>query len=134
MTALPGKWIRELVSTDEAPAAIGPYNQAVAAGPLVFVSGTLGLVPGTKEFAGSGIGEQTTQAIENLANVLDAAGSSLDQVLKTTIYLSDMDDFPEVNGIYAGYFKEDPPARATVEVSRLPLGALIEIDAVALRD
>ncbi|MDG6226213.1 MAG: Rid family detoxifying hydrolase [Candidatus Thermoplasmatota archaeon] len=134
MTALHGKWIRETVSTEEAPAAIGPYNQAVAAGPLVFVSGTLGIVPGTKEFAGSGVREQAIQAIENLANVLDAAGSSFEQVLKTTIYLSDMNDFPEVNGIYAGYLKDEHPARATVEVSRLPMGALIEIDAVALRD
>jgi reactive intermediate/imine deaminase len=128
------KWIKEVISTDEAPAAVGAYSQAVAAGQLIFVSGQLGLVPGTKEFAGSSIEEQTEQAMENIAAVLDAAGSSLERVLKMSISLKDINDFAGFNKVYGTFFDDDPPARAVFEVSGLPLSALIEIETVALRD
>lgn len=127
-------WLREEVATKDAPAAVGPYNQAVCAGPLVFVSGQLGLVPGTKEFAGSSVKEQTAQALENLAAILDAADSSLDRVVKTTIYLANMDDFPVVNEVYGRFFTGGYPARATVQAVRLPLNALVQIDAISVRD
>ncbi len=128
------KWIKEVISTDEAPAAVGAYSQAIAAGQLIFVSGQLGLIPGTKKFAGETIQEQTKQAMENIAAILDAAGSSLDQVLKMSISIKDIADFSDFNEIYATFFEEDPPARAVFEVSDLPLGALIEIETIGLRD
>lgn len=134
MTDLDLKWIREIISTKEAPEAVGAYSQATAAGPLVFCSGQLALKPGTKELAGNTIQEQTRQAMENLAAVLDAAGSSLDMILKTTVYLGDMNDFGVFNSVYGSFFEDDPPARAAVQVARLPLDALVEIEAVALRD
>lgn len=134
LTRLDLKWIREIVSTDEAPAAVGPYSQAVAAGPLVFCSGQIGLVPATKKFAGETINEQTIQVMENLAAVLDEAGSSLEMLLKVTVYLKDMDDFGPFNTVYGSYFDDDPPARAAMQVGKLPLDALVMIDAVALRD
>jgi 2-iminobutanoate/2-iminopropanoate deaminase len=128
------KWIKETVSTAEAPPAVGAYSQAVAAGQLIFVSGQLGLIPGTKNFAGSSIEKQTKQAMENIAAILDAAGSSLDMVLKMSISLDDINDFARFNEVYSTFFEEEPPARAVFEVSGLPLEALIEIEAVALRD
>jgi 2-iminobutanoate/2-iminopropanoate deaminase len=134
MTDLDLKWVKEIVSTDEAPAAVGPYSQATAAGPLVFCSGQLGLIPGKKEFAGTGIEEQAKQAMENMAAVLEAAGSSLDMILKTTVFLKDMDDFKTFNEVYSEFFEDDPPARAAFQVARLPLDAVVEIEAVALRD
>jgi 2-iminobutanoate/2-iminopropanoate deaminase len=127
-------WLREEISTNDAPAAIGPYNQAVCVGPLVFVSGQLGLLPGKKEFAGPTAREQTVQALENLAAILDAADSSLDRVVKTTVYLADMGDFPAVNEAYGKFFTEGFPARATVQVAKLPLGGLVMIDAISIRD
>lgn len=127
-------WLREEISTNDAPAAIGPYNQAVCVGPLVFVSGQLGLVPGTKDLAGPTVKEQTLQALENLAAILDAADSSLDRVVRTTIYLADMGDFPAVNEVYGRIFTEGYPARATVQVAGLPLGGLVQIDAISIRD
>ena len=126
--------VKERIETDEAPDAVGPYSQAVAADRLVFVSGQLGIIPGTKKLAGPGIEEQTRQAMENIAAILERAGSSLDQVVKTTIYLSDMDNFGPANETYGRFFPRDPPARATLQAAALPLGALIEIDAVAIRD
>ncbi|MFW3146626.1 MAG: Rid family detoxifying hydrolase [Thermoplasmatota archaeon] len=134
MTIPVTKWIKENVSTDDAPAAVGPYSQAVCAGPFVFVSGQLGLVPGTRQFAGETIAEQTEQAMENIAAILDAACSSLEQVLKVTVYFEDLSDFSKFNEVYAGYFKDDPPARAALEASDLPMDALVEIDVIALRD
>ena len=128
------KWIKEVISTDEAPAAVGAYSQAVAAGQLIFVSGQLGLIPGTKKFAGSSIEKQTRQAMENIAAILDAAGSSLDMVLKMSISLDDISDFARFNEVYSTFFESDPPARAVFEVSGLPLEALIEIETIALRD
>jgi 2-iminobutanoate/2-iminopropanoate deaminase len=134
MTTARTKWIKEAISTDEAPAAVGPYSQAVGAGPLLFVSGQLGLIPGTANFLGNTPDIQTRQAMENLAAVLEAGGSSLDLILKTTIYLRDIGDFPAVNKAYGSFFEGDPPARATVQVADMPLNGLVQISAVALRD
>ncbi len=123
---------KRTVSTDKAPAAVGPYSQGVQGGDLVFTAGQLGLVPGTKEFAGTDIESQTRQALKNLEAVLEAAGSCLKQVLKTTVFLIDMGEFPRMNAVYAEFFAQDPPARSAVQVAALPLGGRVEIEAVAL--
>lgn len=123
---------KEIVSTGEAPRAIGPYSQAVVAGDLVFLSGQIPLDPATMELAGTDAAEQTEQVLTNLGAVLEAAGSSFRDTLKVTVYLQSMDDFSAVNEVYARYFDEASPARACVEVSRLPKDVLVEIDAVAL--
>lgn len=124
---------RIAVATEHAPAALGPYSQAIKAGNLVFASGQLGLIPETGKLP-DGIEEQTRQVLANLAAVLTAAGSSMDQIVKTTIFLANMADFATVNGIYAGAFSGVPPARSTVQVAALPLGGLVEIEAIALVD
>jgi 2-iminobutanoate/2-iminopropanoate deaminase len=125
---------KEAVRTEEAPAPFqgAPYSQAIKAGGLVFVSGQVALVPGATEPVGSDVGEQTEQVFANLRAILEAAGSGLDRVVKTTVYLSDLDDFQAMNDVYRTHVGEVPPARATVEVSALPSGALVEIDAIAL--
>lgn len=123
---------KKIINTKEAPAAIGPYSQAVTGAGLIFVSGQIPLDPETGEISGGNIKEQTDRVMKNLDAVITAGGSDLSKVLKTTIYLASMDDFPIVNDIYGSYFDNNPPARATVEVSRLPKGVLVEIDAVAL--
>ncbi len=121
----------EIVSTDLAPAAIGPYSQAVKSGALLFCSGQIPLTPDGVLLTG-GIEEQTRQVMNNLSAVLSAGGSGFSQVLKTTIYLANMDDFAVVNDIYASYFDGfSKPARATIEVSRLPKDVLVEIDCIA---
>jgi 2-iminobutanoate/2-iminopropanoate deaminase len=120
------------VTAPAAPAAVGPYSHAVIGNGMVFTAGQVGLVPGTKQLAEGGIEGQTVQAIENLRSVLEACGSSLDKVVKTTVFLANMDDFPAMNAIYARYFWRTQPARSTVQVARLPLGALVEIEAIAL--
>jgi 2-iminobutanoate/2-iminopropanoate deaminase len=122
---------RSVVSTEGAPAAVGPYSQGIVAGGFVFTAGQIGLIPGTKDLAGGGIAGQTERALENLKAVLEAAGSSLDRVVKTTVYLREMSDFAVMNEVYARYFGESAPARATAAAGELPLGALVEIDAVA---
>ena len=124
---------RVAVKTEHAPAALGPYSQAIKANGMVFLSGQLGLVPETGKLP-EGIEEQTRQVMQNLAAVLLAAGSSMSQVVKTTIFLADMSDFSTVNAIYAEAFTAAPPARSTVEVAALPLGGLVEIEAMALAD
>ena len=122
----------EFVSTTSAPAAIGPYNQAVRVGDLVFTSGQIALTPdGGEEVLGMGIEEQTKQVLTNLSYVLEAAGSSLQKVVKTTIFLADMEDFSRVNEIYGTFFGDHKPARSTVAVKTLPKNALIEIEAIA---
>jgi 2-iminobutanoate/2-iminopropanoate deaminase len=122
------------VRTANAPEPVGPYSQAVGLGDLLFVSGQIPLVPETGETVDGGIEEQTHQVLRNLRAVLEAGGSGLDRVVKTTVYLSDLGLFPRVNAVYAEHFSAEPaPARATVEVSALPLGALVEIDAIATR-
>lgn len=124
---------RSIIRTDWAPAPIGPYQQAVRAGQLVFTSGQIPIDPQTGEVVAGGIEAQTRRSIENLGAILEAAGSSLDRVIKTTVFLKDMDDFPAMNKVYATYFQtETAPARSTVQVSRLPRNVAVEIEAVAL--
>ena len=124
---------KEVIRTDAAPAPFqgAPYSQAIRVGDLVFVSGQLALRPGKQELAGGTIGEQTEQVLANLGAILEAAGSGLDRLVKTTVYLASLDDFAGMNEVYARRVGDRPPARATVEVARLPSGALVEIEAVA---
>jgi len=124
---------RQTIATGQAPAAVGPYSQAVAAGRFVFASGQLGLDPVTGNFAGEDVESQARRALQNLQVVLEASGTDLAHVVKTTLFLADMDDFSTVNRVYAEFFPDDPPARATVEVSRLPLNALVEVEVIAYR-
>jgi 2-iminobutanoate/2-iminopropanoate deaminase len=124
---------RKVISTDRAPAAIGPYSQAVKSGNLIFVSGQVPVNPQTGEITG-GTKEQTRQALENLKAVLLAAGASLAQVMKTTVFLKNLDDFTVMNEVYKEYFPQEPPARSTVEVSRIPRGSLVEIEAIAVTE
>ena len=123
---------RTVIATPGAPAAIGPYSQAVRAGGLVFVSGQIPLDPATGQVVAGGAAAQAVRALDSLRAVLEAAGSGLDRVVKTTVYLTDLAFFAEVNEVYARYFTEAPPARATVQVAALPRGVLLEIEAVAL--
>ncbi len=123
----------EPISTKDAPAAIGPYSQAIKAGDLLFLSGQVPIDPKTGEIVGGDISAQTDRVLDNLAAVLAAAGASFANVVKTTIYLVDLGDFQAVNATYAKRFTSAPPARATVQVSALPKGARVEIDAIAVR-
>jgi len=123
---------RERIQTDNAPAAIGPYSQAIKAGGFVFVSGQIPIDPQTGQFVAGGIAEQTRQVLKNLGAVLEAAGSSLDLVVKTTVFLADMKEFSGMNEVYATFFSSPPPARATVAAAGLPRDARVEIEAVAL--
>ena len=120
------------MQTDRAPAAIGPYSQAIRAGGFVFASGQIPTDPATGEFVKGGVAEQTEQVLKNLAAVLEAAGSGLDQVVKTTVFLADMKEFAQMNEVYAKFFTGAPPARATVAAAGLPRDARVEIEAVAL--
>lgn len=123
---------RSVIATKNAPGAIGPYNQGIkASGGLIFTAGQIGLVPATGEMVAPDIEAQTKQVLENLRAILEHAGSSLAQVTKTTVYLKDLADFGAMNAVYATFFKESPPARTTVEISRLPKDARVEIDAIA---
>ena len=124
---------KQVVRTELAPAPFqgAPYSQAIRAGGLVFVSGQLALTPGA-QMVGEGIAEQTEQVFKNLRTILEAAGTSLDRVVKTTVYLASLDDFQEMNEVYRTHVGDVPPARATLEVAGLPSGALVEIDAIAL--
>ncbi|MCD6500107.1 MAG: RidA family protein [Deltaproteobacteria bacterium] len=123
----------ERIATDRAPASIGPYSQAMATETMVFASGQIALDPKTGSMVGTSAAEQTDQALENLAAILDAAGTGLDRVVKTTIFLVDMNDFGAVNERYAAHFGDHRPARATIAVAALPKGALVEIEATAVR-
>ena len=124
--------MRETVTTNNAPGAIGPYSQAVKAGGMVFCSGQIPIDPATGDFVSDNIAEQTEQVLKNLSEVLNAAGSSLDQVVKTTVFLADMNDFAEMNQVYGQFFSENKPARATVEAARLPRDARVEIECIAV--
>ena len=124
--------MREIVKTESAPAAIGPYSQAVRAGSFVFASGQIPLDPKTGQFVEGGVAEQTEQVMRNLTAVLEAAGTGLDRVVKTTVFLADMNDFALMNEVYGRYFQENPPARATVQAARLPRDARVEIEVIAL--
>lgn len=121
-----------VIATDKAPAALGPYSQAIKAGNTVYCSGQIGIVSGTKDFASPDVEGQTEQVLKNLGGVLEAAGASYGHVVKTTVLLADIADFPKVNAIYAKYFTDKPPARATYAVKDLPLGARVEIEAIAV--
>lgn len=123
---------RTIVATDKAPGAIGPYSQAVKTDAMVYVSGQLALDPANGELVTADIEAETRQAMENLKAILISTGSSLEKVVKTSLFIKNMDDFPKINAIYAEYFQADPPARACVEVARLPKDANFEIEAVAL--
>ena len=125
---------KTVVRTEAAPAPFqgAPYSQAIKAGGLVFVSGQLALTPGVHELAGEGIAEQTEQVFDNLQAILEEAGSGLDRIVKTTVFLDDFDDFAAMNEVYARHVGSVPPARSTFEVAGLPSGALVEIEAVAL--
>jgi 2-iminobutanoate/2-iminopropanoate deaminase len=125
---------KSVVRTEAAPAPFqgAPYSQAIRAGDLVFVSGQLALKPGHTELAGDGIAEQTEQVFANLRAILEEAGSGLDRLVKTTVFLQDLGDFQAMNEVYARHVGDRPPARSTVEVAKLPSGALVEIEAVAL--
>ncbi|MGI8656202.1 MAG: RidA family protein [Pyrinomonadaceae bacterium] len=124
--------MKQIIETKSAPQAIGPYSQAVSANGFVFASGQIPLDPQTGEFVAGGVAEQTEQVLRNLAAVLEAAGSSLDKVVKTTVFLADMTDFAAMNEVYARHFNSEPPARATVAAAGLPRGARVEIEAIAL--
>ena len=126
--------MKKVISTDQAPGAIGPYSQAVIAESvgLLYTAGQLGITPGSGEFVPGGVQEQTQQALLNIQAILEEAGSGLDSVLKTTVFLDNMDNFAAMNEVYATFFTENPPARSAVEVSKLPKGGLVEIEAVAI--
>lgn len=125
--------MRNVVTAENAPKAIGPYSVAIQIENLVFCSGQLGLHPDTGELVSGDVAEQTRQALTNLKNVLESAGSSLDKVVKTTVFLKDMADFPKMNAVYGEFFPANAPARSTIAVAGLPKGGLVEIEAIALR-
>ena len=122
---------KQIIATDKAPAAIGPYSQGVRIGDLIYTAGQAGLVPGTKEFAGPDIESQTRRTLENIKAILEAGGSCMKHVLKTTVFMMDLGEFARMNAVYAEFFTEHPPARSTVQVAAIPLGARVEIEAVA---
>ncbi|MDH3494811.1 MAG: RidA family protein [Acidobacteriota bacterium] len=124
--------MKKIVSTENAPGAIGPYSQAVIAGGMVYCSGQIPIDISTGEFVPGGVSEQTDRVLKNLGAVLEAAGSQYDKVVKTTVFLADMADFAEMNAAYEVYFGGSKPARATVQAAGLPRGALVEIECVAI--
>ncbi len=125
---------RTVVSTQDAPQAIGPYSQAIQAGGVLYCSGQIAIDPKTGQFVDTDVQTQTRKVMQNLAKVLEAGGSSFERVVRATIFVTDMGDFAAVNEVYATFFEKDPPARACVEVSALPKGAKVEIDAIAICD
>ena len=126
--------MKQIIATDRAPRAIGPYSQAVRAGNLVFASGQIPIDPATGEFVAGGVAEQTEQVLRNLTSVFAAAGVELNQIVKTTVFLADMEDFAAMNEVYGRFFGEQPPARATVQAARLPRDAKVEIEAIAVSE
>lgn len=125
--------MKEILATNAAPAAIGPYSQGIKAGDLVITSGQLPVDPATGAFPEGGIAEQTQQSLTNVQAVLAAAGLGMENVIKTTVFLKDMNDFAAMNAVYATFFPGNPPARSAVEVARLPKDALVEIEAIAVK-
>ncbi|GAB4502899.1 MAG: RidA family protein [Anaerolineales bacterium] len=125
--------MRNVIVTENAPQAIGPYSVAIQTESLVFCSGQLGLDPATGDFSAADVAGQTRQALTNLKHVLEAAGSSLEKVVKTTVFLRDMADFPKMNAVYAEFFSANPPARSAIAAAALPKGGLVEIEAIAQR-
>ncbi len=123
---------KQVIETKEAPEVIGPYSVGIRAGRFVFTAGQIGIKPPSGEVVPGGVEAETRQALVNLSKVLQAGGSSLDQVVKTTVFLRDMQDFAKMNGVYAEFFKENPPARSAVQVAALPKGVAVEIEAIAI--
>ena len=124
--------MREVIATNQAPQAIGPYSQAIRAQGLILTSGQIAIDPATQQVIAGDVGAQTDRVLKNLAAVLQASGSTLEKVLRCTVFLKNMGDFAAMNEVYGRYFKQAPPARSTVEVSRLPKDVLVEIDVIAL--
>ena len=124
--------MRDVIATNDAPKAIGPYSQAIKANGFVFISGQIPLDPATQELIHGDVAAQTERVLQNLSGILKAAGSSLQQVVKTSVFLKNMSDFANMNEVYSRYFTQAPPARSTVEVARLPKDVLVEIDVIAL--
>lgn len=124
--------MREIIATDQAPKAIGPYSQAIRAQGLIFTSGQIAIDPATQQVIAGDVSEQTDRVLQNLAAILKESGSNLGNVLRCTVFLKNMSDFAAMNEVYGRYFKENPPARSTVEVARLPKDVLVEIDVIAL--
>jgi 2-iminobutanoate/2-iminopropanoate deaminase len=124
--------MRQVIATDQGPKAIGPYSQAIKAGGLIFLSGQIPLDPKTQQIIMGDIAAQAERVLQNVSGILDAAGSSLGQVVKTTVFLKNMNDFAGMNEVYGHYFSANPPARSTVEVARLPKDVLVEIEVIAL--
>jgi 2-iminobutanoate/2-iminopropanoate deaminase len=124
--------MRDIISTPNAPQAIGPYSQAINANGFIFTSGQIAIDPATQQLLPADISAQTDRVLRNLSAILEAGGASLAKVIRTTVYLKNMNDFAAMNQVYAKYFPSNPPARSTVEAARLPKDALIEIDAIAL--
>jgi 2-iminobutanoate/2-iminopropanoate deaminase len=123
--------MKEIITTTKAPAAIGPYSQAVKLGNMIYTSGMIPLVPETMQIVEGGVQQQTKQVLENLKMLLESAGSSLENVIKTTVFIKDMNEFPKINEVYAEYFNTKQPARSCVEVARLPKDVLVEIEVIA---
>jgi 2-iminobutanoate/2-iminopropanoate deaminase len=123
--------MKKIISTPEAPKAVGPYSQAIQTGGLLFISGQIPIDPSTGKIAEGGVKEQTTQVMENIGKILAAAGYSYSDVVKSTCFLSDMNDFSSMNEVYASFYPNDPPARSAFAVKNLPLGALVEIETIA---
>ena len=123
--------MKDIVTTDRGPKPIGPYSQAIKTNGFIYLSGQVALDPKSGELVGADIGKQTERVLENIRGILEAAGANLHHVIKTTVFLKDMNDFPAMNDVYARYFTAAPPARSTVQVSRLPKDALIEIEVIA---
>ena len=123
---------KQVISTENAPGAVGAYSQGIIANGFVFTAGQIPLIPGTTNLREGGIQAQTRQVLENITGVVEAAGSGMDKVVKTTVFLADINDFAEFNAVYSTFFPTDPPARTTVQAGGLPAGALIEVEAVAL--
>jgi len=124
--------VKEVIATDRGPKAIGPYSQAIRANGFLFVSGQIPIDPATQQLIAGGIQDQAVRVMENLKGILEAAGSSLDRVVRATVFLVDMNEFAAVNEVYARYFPQNPPARSTVQVARLPREVRVEIDVIAL--
>jgi 2-iminobutanoate/2-iminopropanoate deaminase len=124
--------MREVIATEQAPPAIGPYSQAIRAQGLIFTSGQIAIDPATAQIIASNVSAQTDRVLKNLSAILQASGSSLEKVLRCTVFLKNMEDFAAMNEVYGRYFQQEPPARSTVEVARLPKDVLIEIDVIAL--
>jgi 2-iminobutanoate/2-iminopropanoate deaminase len=124
--------MREMISTKDAPQAIGPYSQAIRANGFVFTAGQVAIDPATQQLIGSDVATQTERVLKNLSAILQAAGTGLEKVVRSTVFLKDMNDFAAMNQVYASYFAANPPARSTVQVARLPKDALVEIDVIAL--